>query len=76
MELITFSKVVLEKCEVFVQKSLSLKKYFERKKIVQSITHRQNLGAIGQIPYEVSRGNGSCSKEPAHIRTIKNISGN
>ena len=51
-------EVVLEKCEVFVQKSLSLKKYFEKKNsytlfdvyVLRYLL--QNLGAIGQIPFE------------------------
>ena len=53
-------EVGLKKYGVFVQKSLSLKKYFERKHsqtifvVYVLIIHCQNLGAIGQIPMRFS----------------------
>ena len=57
----TIFEIGLQKYGVFVQKSLSLKTYFERKRLQTPFyclcvslpgTHCQNLGAIGQIPYE------------------------
>ena len=52
-------EIVLEKCEVFVQKSLSLKKYFGRRNsqtafcsLCVNLPTVKIWGAIGQIPYE------------------------